>query len=166
MKAVILLSILLSGAISFAGPEDHINDQVCYSIATADSPKAHSELPTELCFEKVTVIIAPAQSEQKDVIEVYSYFSHYSQYLQNLKLTKFIRSTEDEYSYQAESVLVDRTEQHCEDAVKIVLHLEGKVDFLGIGDISAQNVALTQVTKADVCHSNFERHVFKYVRTN
>ena len=52
-----------------------------------------------------------------------------------------------------------------EDAVKITLQFDGEVDFTGYGDIGAQNVTLTQVTKADVCHSNDEEHVFKYVRT-
>ncbi len=169
MKAVILLSILVSGlmttAISFAGPEDHINDQVCYTIAEADYAKAVSELPVELCFEKLNVHLADPVNKTEDSIEVYSYFNHYAVYLNTLKLTSLIRITEDAYSYKAESVIVDREESHCEDSVKITLQFDGQVDFTGYGDIGAQNVTLTQTTKDDVCHSNDEHHVFKYVRT-
>jgi hypothetical protein len=167
MKAIIALSVLLTATISYAGPEDHFNDQTCYTIAAEDYPKAASELPLEICFEKVQLHLTILNSNLKeDSIELYSYFSIHSQYLNNLKLTEYIRVTEDEYSYKASSVLVDREERHCEDSVKITLDVDGHVSAVdGVGDIAAQNITLTQVTKADVCHSNYDKHVFKYQRT-
>lgn len=165
MKMLLMLSVLLTGVVSFAGPEEHIQAQVCYTIAAADQARAHSELPLELCFEKLNVHLSEPIYETEETIEVYSYFSQYSKYLNTLKLTSLIRSTEDEYSYKAESVLVNRSESHCDDGVKITLQMDGRVDIAGYGDISAQNVTLTQVTQADTCHSKYETNVFKYVRT-
>ena len=159
----VLSSVLLTGSISFAGPEDHIQAQACYTIDAADQAKAHSELPLELCFETLSLYAADHHSHTENTIVVYSYFSHYQQYLSNLKLTSMTRVTE--YSYAAESVLVDREESHCEDSVKIILNMDGRTDFMGYGDVGAQNLTLTQIVKADTCHSNFEKNVFKYVRT-
>ena len=167
MKVLIALSVLLTGIISFAGPEDHILNQSCYTIATEDQGKAHAELPLELCFEKIQLHLIDLNSNLKnDSIEIYSYFSQYSNYLNTVKLTDYIRTTEDEYSYKASSVLVDRSETHCEDGVKITLDIAGRVSAIdGLGDPSSQNITLTQVTQADTCHSNYEKQVFKYVRT-
>jgi hypothetical protein len=165
MKAILMISVLLSGAVSFAGPEDHIQDQVCYSIDNKDQAKAISEVPLQLCFEKLTVFLADPVNRTQDSIEVYSYFNYYQTHLQNLKLTSLIRQTEDSYAYQAESVLVDRAESHCEDGVKVTLQLEGEVDFTGYGNIGEQRVTLIQETKADVCHSTAQTEVFHYVRT-
>lgn len=167
MKAIIALCVLLNGAISFAGPEDHINDQTCYSITAADAAKAVSELPLEICFERIQLHLTSLNSNLKsDSIEIYSYFSQYSNYLNTVKLTDYVRVTEDEYSYKASSVIVDREERHCEDGVKIVLNVEGRVSAMdGMGDAGAQSITLTQLTKADVCHSNYDKQVFKYFRT-
>lgn len=167
MKAIILLSVLLTGTFSFAGPEDHIQNQACYTIKAEDYAKAHSELPLELCFETVQLHLTSLNNNLKqDSIEVYSYFSHYSQYLNTLKLTDYVRVTEDEFSYTASSVIVNREESHCEDSVKITLDLSGRVSAIdGAGDIGAQNITLTQLTKADVCHSSYDKQVFNYVRT-
>ena len=165
MKTLLLISVLLTGAVSFAGPEDHIQAQVCYTIAAEDQARAANELPLELCFETVAVHLADPINKTEDTFEVYSYFSAYSVYLKTLKLTSLIRVTEDAYSYNAESVLVDRDGKHCEDSLKITLQMDGQVDFMGQGDIGAQNVTLTQISKVDTCHSNYEKNVFKYVRT-
>lgn len=167
MKSVILLSVLLAGAVSFAGPEDHIQAQVCYSIASEDYPKAAPELPLELCFEKVQLHLTVLNNNLKqDSIELYSYFSYYSNYLNTVKLTDYVRVNEDEYTFKASSVLVDREERHCEDAVKITFDVEGRASAInGEAELGTQTLTLTQITKADVCHSNYVKNVFKYVRT-
>lgn len=167
MKSVILLSFLLAGALSFAGPEDHIQAQVCYTISAEDYPKAASELPVELCFEKVQLHLTVFNNNLKqDSIEIYSYFSHYSNYLNTVQLKDYVRVTEDEYSFKASSVLVDREESHCEDSVKITLDFEGRASAInGEAELGTQTLTLTQVTKADVCHSNYAKNVFKYIRS-
>lgn len=167
MKSFVALFILLTTAVSFAGPEDHFQDQVCYSITSEDYAKAHYELPIELCFEKVQLHLKSLNSNLKeDSIELFSYFSQYANVLNTLKLTESIRVTEDEYSYKASSVLVDRTESHCEDAVNITLDVEGRVSAIdGTGDSGAQTIMLTQIVSADTCQSNYEKNVFKFVRT-
>ena len=167
MKTVILLSMILASAVSFAGPDDHIQNQVCYTIAAENQAKAAAELPLELCFESVQLHLTQLNSNlPADSIEVYSYFSHYSNYLKNLKLTSYIRETEDEFTFNSSAVLVDREEQHCEDSVKITLDFNGRASAInGVADLGTQELTLTQITKADVCHSNFEKNVFNYVRT-
>ena len=167
MKAIVALSVLLTTTISFAGPEDHFQSQACYSIATEDYAKAHNELPLEICFETVQLHLTSLNSNFKeDSIELYNYFSQYSKYLKTLKLTDYVRVTDDEYSYKASSVLVDRYESHCEEAVNITLDVEGRVSAIdGTGDIGAQSITLTQIFSADTCHSAYEKNVFKFGRT-
>ncbi len=159
MKTLILASLLMTSSICFAGPEDHIQAQTCYSLVDQDLSKVSDLAPKELCFEELSI------NTNENKLYVYSYFNHYQKFLNDLKITSLIRQTEDAYSYKAEKVLFEQTERHCEDGLKLVLKLEGNVDFAGYGDIGSQNLSLVQETKADVCHSKAEVTVFKYVRT-
>jgi len=159
MKSFLFVAILFSSAICFAGPEDRIHVQACYSIQDRDLSNVSYFAPKEICFEELTV------DTKASKIYVYSNSSNYQQYLNDLKLTSLIRQTEDVFSYRAESVIFEQAERHCEDGIKLILKFEGNVDFSGFGNIDSQNLTLVQEYKADVCHSRAEVSEFKYVRT-
>jgi len=159
VKSLLLSAMLFSSAICFAGPEDHVQAQTCYSIKEQDLNSVSEFAPKEICFEELSI------NTNNDQIYVYSYFSHFQKYLKELRLTSLIRQTEDSFSYEAENVFFEQKERHCEDGIKLTLKFKGNVDFMGQGNIEDQKLSLVQETKADVCHSRAEVSVFNYIRT-
>ncbi len=158
MKYLFIFAALLLTSVSYAGPEEHIQSQSCYFLDAASKTQAINLVPEQICFE--TLNIDPANQE----IQVYSYFKQYQDLFNQMKVTSLIRNTEDTYKYAAEKVLVDEDGAGCGNLTKIVIKMSGLVDFMGYGDVSAQNLKVEQTLSNDVCHSYEETVLLNYVR--
>lgn len=153
MKLILGLSIIFASMVSMAGPEDHISAQVCYYIQKTQY--VPTNVPSQICLE--TLDVNPMNS----TISIYSYF--YPKFYTNVKLTSLIRKTEDNYSFKAESILLNEWQSGCGDGETVTMHISGLTDFNGSGDIYTLEISVEQNFTNDTCHSEPQTTVFKYV---
>lgn len=154
MKYFISLVVLFVSFVSFAGPEDHINNQSCYSLQKLHAPES---IPQTVCVEEVSLDVAT------NSLTIYSYFQ--APLYKSLKTTSVIRQTEDTYSFKAESLVYNVTGGGCEEAESVRLLFSGIADFNGYVDPTTLSVQVEHDYTVDSCHSRRQINTYNYLFT-
>lgn len=156
MKKLLLSVAVLTSLNSFAGPEEHISNQTCFSLKnSAQAALASKYVPTQICLEEVTI------DSSKETIQIYSYFM--SDLFKNLKLDYFARKNEDYFRFRSSSRLVDQAQVATNQDVTIDLNISGIVDNYGSSDVRYLDVSVTQVKETFPDASLRETTVFEYI---
>ena len=152
---MLLFAIVLSSLVVFAGPEDHFQNQKCYGLETKPGTFIGQNIPTEVCFETVTVF--PANDE----VVIYSYFT--PQMFANTKVLSLIRNTEDTYKFDVSQMLYSQWNSGCGDGVDVTLFISGQSDFNGYSDMNQEfKVSVVEHSTNDTCHSQPQTSIYSY----
>ena len=155
MKLLLSMVISFVSVASFAGPEDHIQDQKCYALVATPGPYVSPHIPSEVCFESVTIDLV-----HNEVI-IYSYFA--PMMFADAKIISLIRNTEDTYKYRLRNILFADWKNVCSDGETVTLFISGQSDFNGIADMNQDfNVSVEQEATRDSCHSEPQTIVYNY----
>lgn len=130
---------------SFAGPEEHIANQICYNLVTVAGEYVPNTIPKSVCIEKVTV------DTDKSQIYIESYFQQ--NLFNGMKLFSLVRKNEDFYNFYGNNTLFNKWDTGCGDGETVELKVMGLVDNYGAVDVSALNVQALRVFSNDTCHS-------------
>jgi hypothetical protein len=156
MKWIAILAVTMFSFHLSAGPEEHKAAQTCYVLDAEQAGEADAEIPLEICLETLNIDVTTHAND----ISVYSYFQ--PQLFQGLKVTSLIRQNEDQYTFKASNILLDRWESGCGEGQTVELTISGLTDFLGTGDVTRLEVSVTETTLHDVCHSHPQTTKFIY----
>ncbi len=138
MKKIILSVTLLTSLISFAGPEEHLQNQVCYRMKPVQIERASVYTPKEVCIESLTV------DTNSNKVFAESYFM--PELFKDLKLTSIVRKNEDFFRFSAVNKLAEQVQVATDQSVNIDLTISGIVDNYGVVDISDLKVSVLQRT--------------------
>ena len=141
---------------AFAGPEDHISAQTCYSLKSAPVVAA---IPQRVCIEQISINNIDTDEA---TLTIYSYFNQ--KYFENMKLTYLARHNENGFSFKAANVLAESYEFGCGSAEKATLEIAGRVDNDGLTEPQYLEVSATYETLADTCHSRPQIQTFEYIK--
>lgn len=158
MKKLLLSVVVLASLNSFAGPEEHIANQTCYTLKDVSQVAlATSYVPTQICLEEVTV------NSDTNTISVYSYFM--SDLFKNLKLNYFARKNEDGFRFRASSNLATEAEVSAVETVTSDLLISGITDNYLSADVRFLDIQVKQTKEKykAVGHTITETTVFEYV---
>lgn len=117
----------------YAGPEDHIADQVCYFPEAPQFAAVNSQISSEICLENISV------NPTDETISVYSYFNQ--GLFSHLKVTSFMRRNEDYYVFKAVGTLFSKWNSGCGDGEQINLDISGQVFVTGEGNINDLDIS-------------------------
>lgn len=155
MKTLLSFAIVLTGLFAFAGPEDHIQNQKCYGLASSQGTNVDQKIPVEICFETVTVDLALSK------VVIYSYFM--PEIFADSKVISLIRNTEDTYKFSVSNVLFNRWNSGCGDGESITLFVSGQSDFNGEVNMNQEfKISVEQDLTNDTCHSQPSTTVYDY----
>lgn len=145
MKSVLVSAVLLFSFAAFAGPEDHLANQVCYQLEGNLDHSDLKEVPNQICFEEIQLDV----NTKKAYIE--SYF--HSDLYKETTLVYAIRWNEDQYKFGTSSLIYDHNDSICSDTNTLSIVITGFSDFLGAVDKTQVNVAVEHEHTNDNCHS-------------
>lgn len=145
MKTLVSVIALLSSLVAFAGPEDHIQAQVCYNLSAKQIATKGEHIPLQICVEDAHVNV------DKGVASIYSYFNQ--QYFQDVKVDSLVRQTEDTYRLQLSSVIYNDWQTICGDGETVVVKIKADSDFNGVVQKDQLKVTVEQEFTNDSCHS-------------
>ncbi len=155
MKKLLMSALLLTTIHTFAGPEDHFQNQVCYRMKSEQVQFASTYTPTEICIENLTI------DTNSDKVYVVSYFM--SELFKDLKVTSVIRKNEDFFRFSALNRLADQAQTATNQSVDVDLTISGLVDNNGIADVSNLKISVKQKTATYPDDTVTETIVFGYV---
>ena len=156
MKSILTTAALVLLSLNvFAGPEEHIAAQTCYSLK---SP-APTVIPQRVCLEEITITEPHTDTA---TINIYSYFNQ--NYFNNMKLTYLARHNEDSYAFRAANILLENYESGCGSAEKATLQVNGRVDVYGVGQPEYVDIAVKYETLVDTCHSKTQVRTYEYIK--
>ena len=155
MKKLLMSVLVLTTINVFAGPEDHIQNQVCYRMKAEQIQFASIYTPKEVCIENLTV------DTNSDKVYVESYFM--PELFKNLKVTSVVRKNEDFFRFSALNKLADQAQVATNQSVNVDLTISGLVDNDGIADINYLNVSVKQKTETYPDDTITETIVFDYI---
>lgn len=157
MKSILATAALvLCSFNAFAGPEDHISAQTCYSLKSAPAVAA---IPQRVCVEQISINNIDTDEA---TLNIYSYFNQ--KYFENMKLSYLARHNENGFSFKAASVLAESYEFGCGSAEKATLQIAGRADNDGLADAGYIEVSAKYETLADTCHSRPQVQTFEYIK--
>ncbi len=148
-------ALILTAINSFAGPEDHVQNQVCYRMKTEQIEFASAYTPKEICIENLTI------DTNSDKVYVVSYFM--PEIFKDLKVTSVVRKNEDFFRFNALNRLADQAQTATNQSVDVDLTISGLVDNNGIADISDLKVSVKQKTETYPDDTITETIIFDYV---
>lgn len=146
MKSVFTVLVLLFSFVAFAGPEDHLANQVCYELEGSLNHSDLAEVPKQVCFEEIQLDV----NKNKAYIESYFHADLYKQ----TSLIYLIRSTEDHYKFATTSLIYDHNDSICSDTNTLSIVITGVSDFMGAVDKTQVNVVVEHDYTNDNCHSD------------
>lgn len=158
MKMFISFGILFSGLLAFAGPEDHVQAQVCYNFVVKPGqpvPSLSSRIPSQICLEEIS------HNPLKGTAYIYSYFT--PGYYENVKVDSLVRQTEDTYRVELSSVIFEDWSRICDDGQTVTLKIKAESDFLGnIQKDKLLSVTVEDEFTNDSCHTPSHTTVYEY----
>lgn len=155
MKKLLLSVVVLASLNSFAGPEDHVMAQKCYSLKdTTQVQHLTVYVPTQICLEELTI------DDSKNTITIYSYFM--ADLFKNLKLDYFARKNEDFYRFRSSSRLADQAQVATNQDVTVDLNISGLVDNYGSTDLGDLEITVQQKKNTYPDDTMTETTVFEY----
>jgi hypothetical protein len=155
MKHLILTLAILTSSAAFAGPEEHINAQVCYELQLEEGQVPSKNVPDSVCVETLLIDL------NTEEIEVYSYFQ--KQLVEDMTVTSLLRKNEDYYSFKSSKTLVNNWNAGCGDGENTVLFINGLTDNYGLADVNYLDIFVTSEVANDTCHSTPAKVVYKYI---
>lgn len=156
MKSILATAALVLCTLqAYAGPEDHISAQTCYSLKSA----APAAVPSRVCLEQISITDVYSTSA---TLNIYSYFNQ--NLFNGMQLTYLARRNENGYTFRAANVLVDTYESGCGSAEKATLQISGPIDNDGLGYAEYVDVSVKYETLADTCHSHLQVQNFNYIK--
>ena len=156
MKKLLISVVVLASLNSFAGPEEHISAQTCYSLKNvAQAALASKYVPTQICLEEVTI------DSSNETIKIYSYFM--SDLFKDLKLDYFARKNEDYFRFRSSNRLADQAQVATNQDVTVDLNISGLVDNYGYSDLRDLEITVKQKTNTYPDDTLTETTVFEYV---
>ncbi|WP_413612573.1 hypothetical protein [Bdellovibrio sp. HCB-110] len=157
MKSILATAVIvLCSFQAFAGPEEHIAVQTCYSLKSAP---AAATIPQRICLEEISIIKFDTYTP---ALNIYSYFD--PRYFEGMKLTYLARHNEDSFSFKAANVLTDVYESGCGSAEKVTLQINGRVDNDGLGNPEYVDISVKYETLNGTCHSKPQVQTFDYIK--
>lgn len=145
MKTIISVGILISSLVAFAGPEDHVQAQVCYNLSAKQIATKGEHVPLQVCLEDISI------NTEKNVASIYSYFNQ--DLFKNVKVSSLIRQTEDKYRFELTSIIHEDWEVICGEGQTVTLKIKGEADFTGAVSKEALTVTVEDEFTNDSCHS-------------
>lgn len=139
MKALLTLTLFCLSSIALASP-------VCY-----EPEDNWSELPQEICFEKIE---ANLDTSVLSIVESGKVFP------EALPLNYLARRNENGFSFRASHLYLDSWEGGCESGATVVLNLKGKTDNDGL--VEYLEVSADYEYAHDSCHSEVSKGHAKY----
>ena len=152
MKSILFTSVLLLSSLVFAGPEDHIQNQICYNLK---NPAVKiDQVPGQICLEQISLDL------QAEKIYIYSYFQ--GSLYQNVQLDYLARKNEDFYSFRSSSVFHKEWNSGCGDGLLLTVKIQGKSDNYGEVEPQYLDISVEQELTNDTCHSKAQKTVYEY----
>jgi hypothetical protein len=146
MKSFLLTAVLLFSFAAFAGPEDHLANEVCYQLEGSLDQNDLKEVPAQICFEQIQIDV------NKNKAHIESYF--HADLYQQTSLIYLIRASEDHYKFATSSLIYDHNDMVCGDTNTLSIMISGVSDFLGAVDKTQVNVVVEHEYTNDNCHSH------------
>ncbi len=154
MKTLVSFIALLSSLVAFAGPEDHIQAQVCYNLSAKQIATKAEHIPLQICVEDIQVNV------DTGVASIYSYFNQ--QYFKNVKVDSLVRQTEDTYRIELSSVIHEDWQVVCGNGETVALKIKADSDFNGVIEKDQLKVTVEHEYTNDSCHSTGSTTVYNY----
>lgn len=154
MKSFVMALVLLTSAHTFAGPEEHIEAQVCYHLNEAKAAQAPASVPKTVCIETLSI------GENGSSVKAYSYFM--SSLYQNIQLDYYARHNENGFTFRTSSPLSKIVEPNCGADEAVTLHIDGRADNDNIVDILDLEIYVETLATANSCQSAVQKTVFTY----
>jgi hypothetical protein len=137
--SLVILSMFFSLA-AVAGPEDQMRE-TCYTATTS----VPSNLPSTFCFENATIDI----SKNQVLLDGFK-----SNMPNSMTLDRYIRVNEDQYSFTAKTMILNRYNGGCGDGEFAELVISGNTDFLNEVDVKGFTFKINYSYTNDTCHSH------------
>ncbi len=154
MKSFFIALVLFTSAHAFAGPEEHIEMQVCYHLNNEQASVATDSVPKVVCIETLTI------GENGTSVAAYSYFMN-SLYT-NIQLDYYARHNENGFSFRTSSQLKNSLETNCGPGEAITLHVNGRADNDNFVEINHLDISVERLATANSCQSAAQKTVFTY----
>lgn len=154
MKTLVSIVVVLSSLVAFAGPEDHMQAQVCYNLNEKQIATKGEHVPVQICIEDISI------NPEKNVASIYSYFNQ--KYFQDVKVDSLIRQTEDTYRFQLSSVVFEDWQMICGDGQTVKIIIKADSDFAGAVQKDKLTVTVEDEFTNDSCHSPSQTTEYTY----
>jgi hypothetical protein len=156
MKVLLSAFAVLFGLSSYAGPEDHLPYQTCYSLSEGFTAAYAADVPPQVCLETLAI------NRSDKSVSVFSYVQ--PKLFSGLQVTQLVQQKEDRYAFAAQSVLSRKWDSACGAGAVETLKVSGFTDALGEANLQALTIVIERVKVADTCHPQPQVQTFTYVK--
>lgn len=153
LKKTLLTIALTAAQFAWAGPEDHIQNQICYNLKPGQT-QASAELPLQVCIEEISMDLST------ETVSIYSYFQR--SLFENIQVDYLARKNEDYFSVRTSSEFYKNWNSGCGDGLTLTVKVNGLSDNWGVMDPQNLTVIVEQEMTNDTCHSKPQKTVFVY----
>jgi hypothetical protein len=157
MKALLGLFVTLLSLAVFAGPEEHKQQQICYSLAErhVNQPSLPSaNLPWHVCLESV------AFDAKTNQITVVSYFQ--PELFKGLKVLRTVPQGPGQTVFLASNPYFQKQAPGCGRAEEFRLNIAGISNGAGVADPTALKIYIEHTVTADSCFKPASKFVYTF----
>ncbi len=154
MKLALGFVALIFSITSFAGPEEHFQNQSCYVADVKEGSILPVGVLAEICLEDVIV------NAETNSISIFSYFQ--PEVWEDLGLLTLVKRSDVEYKFLASKVLSENSDTACGKAEVVELYVSGLTDIKGNGNPAAVEISVTHRVTQDSCHLEGETTLYQY----
>ncbi len=131
------------------------NNQTCYVISPADARRLPVTVPSQICFEKISVDLDKAK------VSVSS--TTHAKLFNKFTLIHLSRKNEDAHSFTAYNVFYAVEQSTCGEGETLELLISGLVNNYGEAIIPELKVSVEQQLTRDTCHLEPQVKEFNYI---
>jgi len=154
LKKVLFVFVLGVSQFLMAGPEDHIQNQICYNLKNPELAQNQPQLPLQVCVEEISMDLST------ETVSIYSYFQR--SLFENIQVDYLARKNEDYFSVRTSSVFYNQWNSGCGDGQKLTVKVNGLSDNWGVMDPQNLVVTVEQEITNDTCHSKPQKTIYQY----